>query len=73
MMMSAKKQDKILPLLKAFNFLNGKFIGIQPQDEFMKQLIDLEDRLFEQTSMRIKSKSSSSKPTYQRGKGKRGK
>lgn len=74
MMKSAKAQDKILSLKKSFDYIDSRYIGINPNDTFMSDLISLEESLFEQTSLRIKSQGrGSSKPTYARGKGKRGK
>lgn len=74
MMQSAKNQDKVLSLKKAFEHINSRYIGINPNDTFMSDLIALEESLFETTSLRIKSQGrSSGKPTYARGKGKRGK
>jgi len=74
MLLSAKNQDKVLPLKKAYEHVDQRYIGINPNDTFMSDLIALEEKLFETTSLRIKSQArGSSKPTYARGKGKRGK
>jgi hypothetical protein len=47
MMQSAKKQNKHLPLLQAYNFLGAKAPGINVSDQFMAQLVDVEEELFD--------------------------
>jgi len=47
MMISAKKQDKHLPLAKAIQFIQAKAPGANPSEQFMALLVDLEVELFE--------------------------
>jgi len=55
MMRSAKNQNKHLPLKQAHAWLGTKAPGIKVSDQFMQQLIDLEEELFDEVSVRLKS------------------
>jgi hypothetical protein len=46
MMQSAKKQNKHLSLLQAYNFLGAKAPGIKVEDYFMAQLLEVEEVRF---------------------------
>lgn len=54
MMTSAKQQGKHLSLLQAYNFLGAKAPGIKIEDYFMEQLVEKEEELFEETSIKLK-------------------
>lgn len=74
MMMASQRQDKKLPLVKALDFVMSKEPYIQPNRNFMKQLIELEKDLYDEVSVKLKSdRARGGKPQHQRGKGKRGK
>ncbi len=76
MMLSAKKQDKHLPLLQAINYVQGRAPGSNPSEQFLAQLVDLEVELFEEASVKVKGagRGGGSRGRGGRGgKGKRGK
>jgi protein-tyrosine phosphatase len=74
MLLSAKKQDKHLPLLKAIQFVQSKAPGSNPSEQFLEQLVDLEVELFEDASVKIKGRGGGGRGRGGRGgKGKRGK
>ena len=54
MLLSAKRQDKHLPLLQAINFVQGRAPGSNPSEQFLAQLVDLEVELFEEASVKVK-------------------
>ena len=55
MLQSAKKQNKHLTLLAAYNFLGAKAPGINVPDQFMAQLLEVESDLYDgETSIKIK-------------------
>lgn len=56
MLMAAKHGNKHLPLKQAISHIQGKNIGIVISDQFLNQLIDLEDQLFDETSMKPKGR-----------------
>lgn len=49
MMMSSKNQNKHLPLAAALKYVKGKWIGAQPSDPFMEELVELEEELYDET------------------------
>ena len=73
MMLSAKRQDKHLPLAQALKFVQGKAPGAQPSEQFMEQLVELEVELFEDASIKIRRSGGSRGRGGRGGKGKRGK
>ena len=73
MMLSAKRQDKHLPLSQALKFVQGKAPGAQPSEQFMEQLVELEVELFEDASIKIRGRGSGRGRGGRGGKGKRGK
>lgn len=75
MMMSAKKQEKHLPLAQAIKFIQGKAPGSNPSEQFLVQLVDLEVELFEDASVKVKGRGGGGSRGRggRGGKGKRGK
>jgi len=80
MMMSSQKQNKHLPLSQALKYVTSKYPGVQLQQGMLNSLINLEEQLFEETSMTkvgVKSHNSARGQGNLRGgrggKGKRGK
>lgn len=71
MLNASAKADKHLPLKKALDFIHSKRPGSCPNDNFTKQLIELEVELYDDASMRVATGKKSS--GHRRGKGKRGK
>ncbi len=54
MMLASRRQEKYLPLSKALPHVQGKEPSVSPNDGFMRQLITLEEQLYEKVSMRIR-------------------
>ena len=77
MLLSAKKQDRHLPLLQAIKFVQGKAPGSNPSEQFLEQLVELEVELFEDASVKVKRTRGAGAGRGGRGgrggKGKRGK
>lgn len=73
MMTASARADKRLTLLMAIKFLNGKWMGMQPNDNFMGQLLDVEMELYEENSMRIVGRSSGGGSRGRGGRGGKGK
>lgn len=74
MMMASERQEKHLPLVRALDFVMSKEPYIQPNRNFMQQLIALEKDLYDEVSVKLTGKGGRrGKPRHVRGKGKRGK
>jgi len=70
MLMSAKAQGKTLTLVQALNFLNGKKNTIQLSKACMKQLSELEEQLFGESTIQVRAGGRGNKGRG-RGRGKR--
>ena len=53
MLIASRRQDKYLPLKQALPHVQGKEPSVAPNDGFMRQLLTLEEQLYEKVSMRI--------------------
>lgn len=73
MMMSAKKQEKHLPLAQAIKFVQAKAPGSNPSEQFLAQLVELEVELFEDASVKVRGMRSGNSRDGRGGKGRRGK
>jgi hypothetical protein len=73
MMMSAKKQEKHLPLAQAIKFVQAKAPGANPSEQFLAQLVELEVELFEDASVKVRGMRTGNSRDGRGGKGRRGK
>jgi hypothetical protein len=74
MLKSSASSGKYLALAKARDYVQGKYHGVNPNDNFMRQLVKLEKKLFQDASVHIKPSGNFKRGGKgHKGKGRRGK
>lgn len=53
MLIASQKADKYLPLKKALDHVHSKRVGSLPDDNLLRQLVDLEVELYEEASIKV--------------------